>query len=101
MKERIQKAYDTGYPIFEQLYNMSHVEIREKLNSILKSQAGYETYQSVISAGTVVKESYDDKPHEIKINFYDTIEINFMGIAYKGEHRAPRIIVAFDEHFKL
>lgn len=101
MKDRIQRAHDIGYPIFEQIYNMPHAEIREKLNSILKSHDAFESYKSVISAGTVVKENHDDEPHQIKINFYDTIEINFMGIAYKPEHRAIKLIVAFDEHFKL
>lgn len=99
--DSINERVKTGMPVLVEIFNMPHLELRAKLKSILKNNDRFKDYEMVIDKGDVKKISTNDEPWEININFYDSIEINFMGVSLKREHGSPKLVVAFDEHFKL
>lgn len=102
MLDIIDERVITGTPVLKELFKMPCAELKEKLTSIIKHRdCGNIDTALLIKEGEVSKISKNDDPWEIKINFYDNINVDFMGISLKPEHGSSRLIVPFDSHFKL
>ncbi len=95
-----QKQYEIGYPIFEQLFKLSDKDLKVKLLSILNGNEGCEEILKAKNSG-VTKEIHNEKYRNIKISFYDYIDILPFGIYYHPEHGTAKSIIKFNEHFKL
>lgn len=97
--EEYLEKYETGFPVFEKLFNMKSEELSETLKSIVGAHR----------AGTVLNEKpnfykyiENDKPTNIKISAWDKIEITPLCIYYQGEYgKELEPVVLFTKHFTL
>lgn len=99
-KKSINELYEIGQPIFESLFKLNDNDLKEKLKDICK---GYENVVDLLNSKSVkcIRTIHNEVPHDIRFNFYDNIEICFLGIYWKSEHGINEKIKAFDEYFKF
>jgi hypothetical protein len=95
--EKIEKQYNTGYPIFCKFFELKHEDLRKKLGEMFSDKR----ILDIISDGSVKKVTSDDEPEQISIHFYDEIQINFLGISLTPEHNSKRMLIEFTEHFSF
>ncbi len=87
-----------GIPIFEKLFALPYKELLAKVQTLCGDQIP-NTY--ILIDGHVVKTTTNDRPDEIRINFYDSITISPLGITYIPEHGNGRLIFDFGKYAKL
>lgn len=97
--ETIQKQIEIGMPIFHKLFNHNSQEIRELVGKAVQGKKLPKNVDRMFKHGDVEKVSRNDEPWNISINFYDHIEINWMGIKLVSEYGQKETIVEFDETF--
>lgn len=95
----IEKQYALGLPIFEKLFNLSSVELREKIKEICGSKVSNQ--HLFTDSSNVRKTILNDRPQEIVLEFYDSISISPFGISYSPEHGQGKKLVEFDKFFVL
>lgn len=99
--EEMKKQYEIGSKILEQIFQLSDVEIKEKLKSICGNKTpeyAQDLFEKDSAVERVIK---NEKPYSISIYCYNSIEIGAFGISFKPEHGEGCSLVDFNEHFKL
>jgi hypothetical protein len=43
----------------------------------------------------------DDKPEDIKLRFYDSIKVTYLGVEFKPEHGPGTMLLKFDKFFNV
>lgn len=97
--DTIQERYEKGQAIFKQIYSLSDKDLINKLKSIL----GCFDYaiELLESKSAVTRVIVNEEPECIKISFYSSLKIDWLGVSYKPEHGLDKNLVRFDDHFKL
>lgn len=95
----ITERYEIGMPILSKLFDMKSAEIKEVLKDVLANKIDTEYILS--NESTVIKESRNDLPQNIKIWFHDCLSISAFGIQWIPEHGNVKELVTFDKHFVL
>jgi hypothetical protein len=95
----IVKQFEEGFPIFEKLFNLNSVELKNKLKEICGEEFSADNLFS--ESSHVTKTIVNDRPQEVVVDFYDTISISPIGINYQPEHGESRKIVSFNKFFVL
>lgn len=93
--ESIEKEYKEKQPIFEKIFMLECKEIRKIVGKILKDH----NIDFNIDTANIKKESINDKPNEIIIEFYDYITISFIGIYFHPEHGEVKLITKLYNDF--
>lgn len=97
--EQTEERYKIGQPIFEELWKLNDKELKEKLKSILQfNPHAIELLNYSCDCCRIIK---NEKPDVVSFNFYDTLELSWMGIEWIGEHGKRDWLRRFDQHFKL
>lgn len=99
--EEFQVQYETGYKVFEKLFQLSDKELKEKLKSIIGSDLDKWNDGILGNDSGVERKISNEKYKEITICFYDWISISPMGIYYHPEHGEARKMIEFNKHFAL
>lgn len=96
----IEEKYKIGRPIFEKLWGLKDIDLKEKLKDICKD---YKNVVDLLNNKNVkcIRTIHNEVPYDIRFNFYDNVEIFWLGIYYRSEYGENRNIKRFDEHFKL
>ena len=97
--ETVEKQIEIGMPIFHKLFNHKSQEIRELVGKAVQGKKLPKNVDGMFEKATVEKTSRNDEPWNISINFYDHIEINWMGIKLVSEYGQRETIVEFGESF--
>lgn len=99
--EKLQERYEIGQNIFEQLFKLTDVELKEKISSICGEQINSFNSDILSNGSEVTRTIKNEIPNNIDIYYYSGISISAFGITYKPEHGEGRKIVDFGKHFKL
>jgi len=101
---RLEKKYEIGLKVFEQLFKLTDKELKEKLETICgdKLKRISNNDDLLTKSSCVQRIIEDERPSKITIAFYDRIIINAFGINYDAEHHDKQDSLAkFNEHFSL
>lgn len=87
-----------GIEILKELFKLSHIELRAKLQDICGDKI---KDPDIFEKGHVHKTVDNDEPEHIKIYYYDCLSVSPFGITFEPEHGESRSIVEFNKYFKL
>lgn len=93
------ERYNTGFPVFEKLFNLKGEELIETLKDICSHDSL--ALEVLEEKPNTYKSIENDIPAKIKICSWSTIEITPTGIYYKQEHGQLRDVILFTKFFKL
>jgi hypothetical protein len=96
--DNIKEEYKIGYPIFEEIFSKSDKEVKEIILSITDND---KEVKEILKNGKLIRTIVDEKPTKIKINFYDSIELSYLGLNFQPEHGPDLNLIKFNKHFKL
>ena len=99
LEEEYKQKYEIGFPIFEKLFHLKKEDFVKVMKDIF--QDNNSALEILENNPSVIKTLRNDEPEEIKIYFYDGIEINYLGINYKPEHGPSTRILKFDKFFNV
>lgn len=95
--ESIEQKYVVGQPILEKFFNLNKKDLLIKLKDILGDK-----YEYILENNPrVTKTCVDDEASEIKLDAYDCLIIDFMGISFKREHGGASRVLDFYDVVKL
>ena len=95
--DKIKNDYKVGQTIFKQLFEMSDVDLKTKLISILDGQ-----YDDILKSNCdCIRTIKNSEPEKIEFYFYDGLVIDWIGVSIKPENGCEYNIVRFNNHFKL
>lgn len=97
----IQKQYEIGYSILEQLFKLSDKDLKTKLKSIIGNSLDKRNSGLFDDSAGVTKTIHNEKCKEITVEWYDWIEISAFGISFCPEHGPSSRIIEFNQHFVL
>lgn len=84
---------EIGKPVFMKLFALSDKELKEKLKSF-----GNKVINELIEGKPIVTRTIvSEEPYSIKFDFYDSFELNWIGISYKPEHGPSNYVLIFAE----
>jgi hypothetical protein len=98
--EEINERYDTGIVILTKLFELNHIDLKEKLKEI----CGDKVPETSFGIGLIIeKTTCNDTPSYIDVcsRSNDQLHINVLGIRYKSDHVEPVQVVLFDKIFTL
>ena len=95
MVEKIEKEYKEKQPIFKKIFNLPCKDIKKIIGKILND------YQIdfCLDSSRVIKKIINDEPDTITLEWYDQIEISFMGVYFKPEHKSRYLITRLYNDF--
>ena len=98
--EQAEHDWNVGLPIFNKLFEKNSSEIKSVVEKIFESRK-VKSNNFTFSKCDVKKVIKNDEPWSIGLYFYDSIEINPLGIYFKPEHRGITLVVPFDSTFQF
>ena len=91
-RETIIQQVEDGKPIFMKLFALSDKELIEKIKSY-----GNKSVNEVLDQARVIRTIVNEDPESIKFSFYDSVELDWLGMSYKPEHGQPSRVLVFAE----
>lgn len=99
LEQKYKEQYEIGFPIFQKLFQLKKDDFIKVMKDIFKNNL--EVMKILENKPKVIKTLNDDEPEDIKICFYDIIEVTYLGVRYKPEHGDSYMILRFDKFFNV
>lgn len=99
LEQEYEEKYKVGFPIFKKLFELKKNDFVKVMKDIFRDNES--VIEILENKPTVFKTIRDDEPQDIKVCFYSSIEITYVGVSYKPEHGASHYILKFDRFFNL
>ena len=92
----LEERYKIGKEIFNEIFKLKGDELRDMVRDII---GDFDT--DVVYKGAITKKTVNEEPESILFCYYDSIEINYLGVYFNPESGSKSCLRAFDNHFKL
>lgn len=99
LEQQYQEMYEIGFPIFNKLFQLKKDDFIKVMKNIFHDNKN--VLEILENKPNILKVVRNDEPEEIKIHFYSSIEITYLGIKYKPEHGSSIYILKFDKFFNI
>jgi hypothetical protein len=99
LEEEYLKQYAIGFPTLHKLFMLSKKDFITVMKDIFQDN---ESVMEILeNRSRVVKTLVDDKPEDIKLRFYDSIKVTYLGVEFKPEHGPGTMLLKFDKFFNV
>jgi hypothetical protein len=93
----IEQMYNRQKPYFESLFNLTDDEIKVKVDKLMPSKL----YSRCWDNADVVKVFKNSEPKEVRLEFYDSLVINWLGIFLRYESGKEEMVLEFSKHLDM
>ena len=98
-EEKFQQQYEIGFPIFEKIFKLKKDDLITLMKDIFQDEP--KSMELLENNPIVTKKITNDEPEEVKISFYSSIIVNYLGIYYKPEHGGHNMFLKFDKFLNV
>ena len=91
--EKLQKSFEKGYKIFEKIFEKSDKEVKKYVFEEID-----ESHKNIFKNNhlNIIRTVINGKPESIKLQSYDSININYIGITFVPEYGTHLLLKKFN-----